>query len=396
MIKLLAKIFIKNNNDFNNPQVRRHYGILCGAVGIVLNIFLFCGKLFAGFIAKSVAITADAFNNLSDAGSSIISMIGFKMAGKKPDAEHPFGHGRIEYIAGLIVSMLIILMGFELASSSINNIISPEKTEYSTISLIILCVSILVKLYMIIFNKDIGNKISSPTMKATAADSLSDVIASCVVLVSILVSVILEKYFNYQLKFSLDGYAGLVVSLFIFNSGFTSAKETLEPLLGQAPSKELVESIEKTVMAHQQIIGIHDLVVHDYGPGRMMISLHAEVDSKNDFYTVHDIIDNIEVEVCNKFSCDCVIHMDPIETDNEQLNQMKSFVKEVIKNINPELSIHDFRFVPGKTHTNLIFDIVLEPSFIGKEEELRNLICTKIKEQNPEYNCVIKFDIKYS
>ena len=396
MIRLLAKIFIKNSNDFNNPQVRRYYGILCGAVGIVLNIFLFCGKLFAGFIAKSVAITADAFNNLSDAGSSIISMIGFKMAGKKPDAEHPFGHGRIEYIAGLIVSMLIILMGFELASSSIHNIINPEKTDYSILSLIILCVSILVKIYMIIYNKNIGNKIASPTMKATAADSLSDVISSCVVLLTVLITVALEKYFDIKLSFSLDGFAGLAVSIFIFYSGFSSAKETLEPLLGTTPSKELVENIEKTVMAHQQIIGIRDLVVHDYGSGRMMISLHAEVDSKNDFFTVHDIIDNIEVEISNKFSCDCVIHMDPIETDNEQLNQMKSFVKDVVKNINPELSIHDFRFVPGKTHTNLIFDIVLEPSFIGKEEELKNLICTKIKEQNSEYNCVIKFDIKYS
>lgn len=396
MIRLLAKIFIKNSNDFNNPQVRRYYGILCGTVGIVLNIFLFCGKLFAGFIAKSVAITADAFNNLSDAGSSIISMIGFKMAGKKPDAEHPFGHGRIEYIAGLIVSMLIILMGFELASSSIHNIINPEKTDYSILSLIILCVSILVKIYMIIYNKNIGNKIASPTMKATAADSLSDVISSCVVLLTVLITVALEKYFDIKLSFSLDGFAGLAVSIFIFYSGFSSAKETLEPLLGTTPSKELVENIEKTVTAHQQIIGIHDLVVHDYGPGRMMISLHAEVDSKNDFFTVHDIIDNIEVEVSNTFSCDCVIHMDPIETDNEQLNQMKSFVKDIVKNINPELSIHDFRFVPGKTHTNLIFDIVLEPSFIGKEEELKNLICTKIKEQNSEYNCVIKFDIKYS
>jgi cation diffusion facilitator family transporter len=395
MIKLLAKIFIKNNNDFNNPQVRRHYGILCGAVGIVLNIFLFCGKLFAGFIAKSVAITADAFNNLSDAGSSIISMIGFKMAGKKPDAEHPFGHGRIEYISGLIVSMLIILMGFELASSSINNILNPEKTDYSLLSLIILCVSILVKIYMIIYNKNIGNKISSPTMKATAADSLSDVISSCVVLLTVLVTVALEKYFNIQLSFSLDGFAGLAVSIFIFYSGFSSAKETLEPLLGTAPSKELVENIEKTVLTHEQIIGIHDLVIHDYGPGRLMISLHAEVSSKNDFFEIHDVIDNIEVEIANKFSCDCVIHMDPIETDNEPLNQMKSFVKDVVQNINSELTIDDFSFVPGNTHTNLIFDIVLESSFIGKEEELKTMICTKIKEKNHEYNCVIKFDLKY-
>ena len=395
MIKLLATIFIKNKNDFSNPQVRRKYGILCGATGIVLNFFLFCGKLFAGFISKSVAITADAFNNLSDAGSSIISMIGFKMAGKKPDAEHPFGHGRIEYISGLIVSMLIILMGFELASSSINNILNPEKTDYSLLSLIILCVSILVKIYMIIYNKNIGNKISSPTMKATAADSLSDVISSCVVLLTVLVTVALEKYFNIQLSFSLDGFAGLAVSIFIFYSGFSSAKETLEPLLGTAPSKELVENIEKTVLAHEQIIGIHDLVIHDYGPGRLMISLHAEVSSKNDFFEIHDVIDNIEVEIANKFSCDCVIHMDPIETDNEQLNQMKSFVKDVVQNINSELTIHDFRFVPGNTHTNLIFDIVLESSFIGKEEELKTMICTKIKEKNPEYNCVIKFDLKY-
>ena len=395
MIKLLASIFIKNKNDFSNPQVRRHYGILCGAVGIILNIFLFCGKLFAGLIAKSVAITADAFNNLSDAGSSIISMIGFKMAGKKPDAEHPFGHGRIEYISGLIVSMLIILMGFELASSSINNIINPEKTDYSFLSLIILCVSILVKIYMIIYNTNIGNKIASPTMKATAADSLSDVISSCVVLLTVLITVALEKYFNIQLKFSLDGFAGLAVSIFIFYSGFSSAKETLEPLLGSVPSKELVENIEKTVLAHEQIIGIHDLVIHDYGPGRLMISLHAEVSSKNDFFEIHDVIDNIEVELAKKFSCDCVIHMDPIETDNEQLNQMKQFVKDVVQNINSELTIHDFRFVPGNTHTNLIFDIVLESSYIGKEEELRTLICSKIKETKPEYNCVIKFDMKY-
>lgn len=387
MINLLIKLFIKDKDNLKNPDVRRKYGILCGGTGIAFNVFLFLGKILVGLFSKSVAVMADAFNNLSDAGSSIITMIGFKLAGKKPDAEHPFGHGRIEYISGLIVSMLIILMGFELATSSIKSIIHPEEVTYNISAIIILVVSILVKLYMVFYNKKIGKKISSSAMEATAIDSLSDVIATSVVLLS----VIIAKFTSIHI----DGYAGLVVALFILYSGFCAGKETIEPLLGTPPEPGLVEEIEETVKKHPEIIGVHDLVVHDYGPGRLMISLHAEVSSHNDFFAIHDVIDNIEVEVSKKFTCETVIHMDPIDTDNHMLENIKQFVKQIVLDINQNLTIHDFRMVPGKTHTNLIFDVVLDDSLKMTEEELRQTIIENVRKEHSDYNCVIKFDLKY-
>lgn len=387
MINFLAKLFIKDKDNIKNPDVRRKYGILCGATGIGFNVFLFLGKFFVGIFSKSVAVMADAFNNLSDAGSSIITMIGFKLAGKKPDAEHPFGHGRIEYISGLIVSMLILLMGFELATSSIKSIIHPEDVTYNFSAIIILIVSIVVKLYMVFYNKKIGKKIESSAMTATAIDSLSDVIATSVVLIS----VIIAKFTSIHI----DGYAGLAVALFILYSGFCAGKETIEPLLGVPPEKELVEDIESTVMKHPEIIGVHDLVVHDYGPGRLMISLHAEVSSHNDFFAIHDVIDNIEAEVSEKFTCETVIHMDPIDTENRQLEGIKEFVKQIVLGINKNLSIHDFRMVPGNTHTNLIFDVVLDESLKIPQEQLRQEIINTVHKSHPEYNCVMKFDMKY-
>lgn len=309
MFGLLSKIFIKNRDDLKNPAVRRAYGILSGTLGIVLNILLFAGKLTAGLISGSVAIVADALNNLSDAGSSVITLIGFRMAGQKPDKGHPFGHGRIEYISGLIVSMLIILMGFELGKSSVEKIISPGETEFSVVAAVILAVSVLVKLYMCCYNGKVGKKISSPAMKATATDSLGDCISTMVVLICMFIT----KFTS----FDLDGICGAAVALFIFISGLRAAKETINPLLGVPPTDEFVDEIGETVMSHKGVLGFHDLIVHDYGPGRRMISLHAEVPADEDLLKTHDMIDNIEKELSAKLGCDAVIHMDPIETDDK-------------------------------------------------------------------------------
>ena len=289
MIKLLAKLFISDSNNTKSPEVRRKYGVLCGACGIALNVLLFALKLFVGTVSGSVAVTADAFNNISDAGSSAVTMVGFRLAGKKPDPEHPFGHGRIEYISGLIVAMLIFVMGFELITSSINAIISPEPTEINILSVGILVFSIIVKLYMFFYNRSCGKKIGSAAMNATASDCIGDAIATFAVLVSLIVS-----HFTGLL---IDGYVGLLVALFILFAGYNAAKETIEPLLGMPPEKEFVDEIEELVLSHKPIIGTHDLILHDYGPGRRFLSLHAEVPMDEDILFIHDVVDNVEIEI---------------------------------------------------------------------------------------------------
>lgn len=387
-MKLLIRIFIKNHENVNDPQVRSKYGILAGAAGIFLNILLFAGKYLAGVLSGSIAITADAFNNLSDAGSSVITLAGFKLASKKPDSDHPFGHGRMEYITGFIVSALIILMGFEIAKSSVEKIINPQKTEVGVLSVIILAVSILIKVYMAFYNRRIGKKINSSAMAATASDSLSDSIATLVVLLSMIIF-----YFT---QINIDGYCGVIVSLFIFKAGISAAKETLSPLLGQPPALEFVKQIEELVLAHDTIIGIHDLIVHDYGPGRVMISLHGEVSGSENIYVLHDEIDNIEKELEERLGCMAVIHMDPVAVDDERINEYKDKVNRAIKAFDGSLAMHDFRMIYGPTHTNLIFDIVVPFEYRLSDDEVKKKMSELVKDIDENCFAVVTVDKDYT
>lgn len=381
MITLLSRIFVRQTEEMER---RKAYGTLCSIVGICLNIVLFAGKYMAGLLSGSVAITADAFNNLSDAGSSIITLIGFLFAGKEPDLEHPFGHGRFEYLSGFLVSIAIILMGFELMKSSVAKIIHPEQIDTSYVALGILAASILVKFYMALYNKKGAKIYNSPAMDATAVDSLSDSVATTVVMITMLI-------FRFT-GINLDGYCGVIVAGLILYAGYQSVKDTVSPLLGVAPDEEFVDEIEKLVMEFPHVEGVHDLVVHDYGPGRMMISLHAEVPGNEDIYVLHDEIDRIERELKVKLQCEAVIHMDPIEVDNEELKRVKQQVKEKIKEWKEEITIHDFRMVPGVTHTNLIFDVVVTYDMGLKEQDVIEKVQGLIREINPLYIGVIQVD----
>lgn len=387
MITLLSRWFIRDRDHVTDPAVRRAYGQLCGLTGIGLNVLLFIGKFLAGTISGSIAITADAFNNLSDAGSSVITLLGFRLAGRKPDPEHPFGHGRIEYISGLIVSGLILLMGAELAKTSFDKILHPAAVDFSVIAMVILAVSILVKLYMSLYNRQIGKKINSAAMAATAADSISDAISTSAVLAAMLVA-----------KFSglmIDGYVGMIVAVLILISGVKAAKETIAPLLGQAPETEFVQQIERIVMSHPPICGIHDLVVHDYGPGRVMISLHAEVPAGGDMLELHDVIDNAESALRRELNCEAVIHMDPIVTDDGITSELRAKVSELVKTIDERITIHDFRIVPGNTHTNLIFDAVV-PFDIGiSAQEVSERISRLVSEMDSNYFAVVLVEHSY-
>lgn len=388
MITFLSRLFIKHREDTSSPRVRTAYGILCGIVGICLNLLLFAGKLFAGILSGSIAATTDAFNNLSDAGSSIITLTGFKLAGQKPDSEHPFGHGRFEYIAGLVVSMIILLMGFELLKTSFEKIIKPEEMEFNLLAMIIFIMSIAIKGYMAFYNNHVGKKISSSAMKATALDSFSDIAATTAVLISMLL--------NYFVHINVDGYCGAIVAIFIMFAGIKAAKETISPLLGQPPEEEFVNKIQEIVLAYDGIVGIHDLIVHDYGPGRVMISLHAEVPASSDIWEAHDMIDNIEKELTKKLNCSAVIHMDPIETDNEVTIKAKEEVIRLLTDYDQRISIHDFRMVVGNTHTNLIFDAVVPFDFIGTDNEIREKLAGIIHSSNSSWYAVITIDKSYT
>ncbi len=381
MVSILAGIFIKNREDVKNSQVRQKYGILCGTVGIFLNLLLFAGKFLAGTMSRSISITADAFNNLSDAGSSVITLIGFRMSGAEADVDHPFGHGRIEYISGLIVSGAILIMAFELIKTSVTKIIHPEPVEFSMLAVVILIISIGVKLYMTYYNRTIGKKIESAAMAATAMDSLSDCCATAVVLAA----AIIGKITGLQI----DGYCGVLVGIVIFAAGISAARETLNPLLGQPPEKEFVDEIEALVMKYPEVIGTHDLIVHDYGPGRLMISLHAEVPAEGDILKLHDVIDNIEQELRRELKCEAVIHMDPVVTRDQAVSKLKNQMKEVLKAIDETISMHDFRVVAGPTHTNLIFDIVIPFGYKVKDEELIEIIQKKTRENIGENHFVV-------
>ena len=389
MIKLLARIFIKNPKEYSNPSVRQQYGVLCGGLGIVLNLVLFAGKFVVGSIAGSVAFIADAFNNLSDAGSSIIELLGFKLSSRKADPEHPYGHGRMEYISGLVISFLVLLMGVELFKSSVQSILHPQPVNISNLSIVVMCIAICVKLYMMYYNFSLAKKIDSATLRATALDSQNDAIASSVVIIAFLTA----KYAKITLP--VDGIAGVVVSVFILFGGISSVKDTMAPLLGDAPEPEFIKSIEADVMKHSPICGIHDIVVHDYGPGRLMISLHAEVPGDLDVFEAHELIDDVEVEIATKYNCHVVIHSDPVDLKNERLTELKAAVIEIIKTIDSEMKIHDVRIVPGEMHSNLIFDVLKPFSCKLSDEELRSVISTQVHNKYSDINCVITVDSPY-
>ena len=387
MISLLAKWLIPNREQVEDGAVRRAWGALCGFVGIGLNILLFAGKLVAGTLSGSIAITADAFNNLSDAGSSVVTLLGFRLAGKKPDAGHPFGHGRLEYVSGLIVAGLILLMGAELAKSSVDKILHPEAVTFSWLAAGILLASIGVKLYMYLYNRAVGKKIKSAAMSATAADSLSDTAATS----AVLLAMVIGKLTNVQL----DGWVGLVVALFILWSAVQAARDTISPLLGQAPDPLLVKEIESLVMGHDTVVGIHDLVVHDYGPGRCIISLHAEVPADRQVLELHDVIDNIEEELAQKLHCEAVIHMDPVVVGDPTVTALHQQVAALVKTIDPRISIHDFRMVPGQTHTNLIFDAVIPFDDRLTRLQVAERIRQMVSEMAGDYRAVVKVENSY-
>lgn len=387
MIKLLIKLFVKDPENITDLKTRERYGVFAGYLGIVCNILLASAKLVVGIISNSISVTADAVNNFSDCASSLVTVISFKLAALPPDDEHPFGHGRFEYIASLIVSFLVLFMGFELTRSSVAKILNPEPVVFHTISLVILIASVLVKLWMSLSYKFIGKKIDSQTMRATATDSRNDSLATLAT-----VGVMVFSIFS---DIPIDGYVGLLVAVFIIFSGITLLKETVSPLLGEAPDPETVKSIEEKVLSYDGIVGIHDLVFHNYGPGRSFVSLHAEVPANRNILESHDTIDRIEHDVANEMQLEIVIHMDPLIVDDERVNQLRGETLALVKKIDERLSIHDFRVVDGPTHTNLIFDVLMPHKFGRSAVALTDEITVKLKELNPNYFAVITVDTSY-
>ena len=388
MIEFLLRKFVKDYQNVKDPAVRERYGTLSGAVGIVLNLMISLGKFTAGVITSSVAVTADAFNNLSDAASSLVTLVGFRLAGQKADDDHPFGHGRIEYLAGLAVSVAILLVGVELAKSAVGKILHPEAVSFSPLSAGILAASILVKLWMYVFNRTLSRRIESAAMAATAADSLSDCVATSAVLLGLLV--------GHFADLSIDGWVGVVVAAFVFKTGWEAAKDTISPLLGQPPDPALVSGIRETVLEHPEVRGVHDLIVHDYGPGHIMASLHAEVSIDADMAATHDVIDNIERELGSKYHIMATIHMDPIATDDSLVNARRDEMLELARQIDPEITLHDFRMTEGPTHTNLIFDLVVPRKCPMSDGEVRQEMARLARVRNSRYLTVIQIDHPYT
>lgn len=388
MTNLLIRLFIKNADATEKTEVRTAYGKLSGFVGIVCNLLLFAVKLAVGTISGSVSITADAVNNLSDASSGIISLLGFKLAAKPADADHPYGHARYEYLSGLLVAVLILLIGVELLKSSFAKVLSPTSVSFSWITVAILAISILVKLWLSLFNKKLGKKIRSRTLIATAADSRNDVISTASVLLAMVVS--------HYAHFELDGYVGIAVALFILYSGIGLIRETLDPILGSAPDPDFVEEIRAKIMANPGILGTHDLMVHDYGPGNQFASVHVEVAAEADVIQMHDLVDNIERSFLKDYGLHMVIHMDPIVTADEAIGDLRRCLAEKVAEIDENLSIHDLRVVPGTTHTNLVFDCVVPHGFSMPNAELRERISEAAKELDPNYFCVITIESSFA
>lgn len=384
MTNLLVKLFVKNYKDIFNPNVRKSYGTLSGSVGIFCNLILFFCKLMAGIFSGAISVIADAFNNLSDAASSIITIIGFKLADKPADNDHPYGHGRYEYLSGLLIALLIILTAFELFKTSIDKILNPEDVVFSLFPFIILIFSIVIKMWMALFNRKLGNKLNASAMIATAADSLSDCIATSAVLISLIIGVVFD--------INIDGFAGILVALFVFKAGIDAANDTLKPLLGQAPNPAFVKALENDILESGKIKGVHDMHIHDYGPGRVIVSLHAEIPASMNVMEAHDIIDSTEEKIKKKHKCDISIHMDPIETENKTINNLRETVSKIIKNINPALDFHDFRITNGPERTNLIFDLEVPFGFEMKDNDIIRQINQEIKKINTKYYVIVKVD----
>ena len=375
--------FCLGQGDKNSPETRRRCGTMAGGIGIFLNILLFLGKLLAGLITDSVAMVADAVNNLSDAATSVVTLVGFRLAGQEADADHPFGHGRVEYVTGLIVALAVLLMGVEVGRSSLDALIHPAPIQSTPVALVILAAAIAVKLWMFFFNRSLGRAIGSAAMEATAADSLSDAASTSVVLLSALLGRLVS--------FPIDGLAGLAVSLLILKTGWEAARDTLDPLLGRPMDPELAADIDKLVLGHDKILGIHDLVYHDYGPGRAMMSLHAEVPADGNLLEIHDIIDHIERELKSKHHIETVIHMDPVVCD-ERTAALRAQVAQLAAQIDPSFTIHDFRITAGPIHTNLIFDLVTPHSCQLSDDQVRTQLSRKIKELSDHYFPVIQVE----
>lgn len=384
LTSFLVNLFVKNKDKVSDPKTRSAYGTLSSVVGIILNLLLSLAKLTIGTLFGSIAITADATNNLSDAGSQIVSFISFKISAKPADRDHPFGHARMEYVASMIVSFLILHVGFDLMSESVRKVFSPEPVEFSPVIIVVLSLSVICKLWLALFNRKIGKKISSSVIKATAADSLSDAVATAAVLVSIIVS-----YFT---GFNTDAYMGIAVSVLIFVAGIKILNDTKNSILGSAPEPEVIDGICEIVGRYTDILGIHDMTVHNYGPGNTIASFHAEVDGSKDVFYTHDVIDTAENTIYAELGVRTTIHLDPIVTDDEQVNELRRRVGELVKEIDERLSIHDFRFVPGHTHSNLLFDVCAPFEVKMSDRELKDKVSEAVSRIDANYFAVITVD----
>lgn len=388
MGKLLIRIFVKDHENTDDPRVRERYGKFAGVVGIVSNLILCIMKILIGLVSRSIAIIADGINNLADASSSIITLVGFKLASQPEDEDHPYGHARIEYLTGLFISIVIIVIGLQLLRTSIDKILHPDPLEFSCLTIIILVAAILIKLWQSLFNRSIGRKIRSVTLMATAADSRNDVISTSVVLISVIVG----KFTGIQI----DGYMGCLVALFIIWSGIQLVRETTSPLLGEAPDQELVDSIAEIVKKEPGVLGIHDLMVHNYGPGKIFASMHIEVDADGDLMESHDMIDNIEKRIKDELHVEFVVHMDPVKTDDPLITKMKKIIADALLPLDGVDNIHDFRIVPGPTHTNIIFDVVLAADCSLSEKEITGIAAEAARSVDNDFYVVITFDHAYT
>lgn len=387
MTDLLIKIFIKDSKNIGSPQVRAKYGMLSGFVGVAVNAILCIIKFAIGAITGSIAITGDAFNNLSDAGSSVVSLLGFKLASKPADKEHPYGHGRLEYLCGMGVGALILFMGYELIKSSISKIIKPDETVFSWVAVIVLAASILGKIWLAVFNKKIGKAINSETVDAVATDSINDIIATT----ASIIALILSRYFSIPF----DGIFGVIVSCFVLYAGFGVFKSTISPLLGQPPTEETVREIEEKILSYDGILGVHDLIIHDYGPGRCFVTAHAEVSSETDIMQSHDLIDVIEQDISAQTGYTITLHMDPLVENDETITAAKAMVNQIVTEIEPTLSIHDFRLVSGPHHTNLIFDLVIPFTVKTDSSAIIGRINAELEKHDKNYYAVITVDRTY-
>lgn len=387
MTDLLIKLFIKDNKNASNLKVRGKYAMLASITGIVLNIFLSISKLVVGIIAGSMSIISDALNNITDAGSSVITMVGFRVSQKQSDSDHPWGHGRMEYITGFIVDILIILVGIELFKSSIDKIIHPEIPDITNITLILLLVAILAKLWLFLFYNKIAKIIDSSALKSSAYDSISDTVSTFVVFISAIVS----RFFG----ITIDGYVSLLVSGFILFTGFKATKEMIDILIGTKPDPEFIKEIYEFIKNYPEIVGVHDIMVHDYGPGRKIVSFHAEVPANSDICKAHDVIDRLEQDMNDKFGCIVTIHMDPIVVGDEEINKMRAIVEKIVSEIDEEFSIHDFRMTDGGERINLIFDLVVTNDKKYKDEEIEKIVKEKIHSLDKNYYAVVKVEYSF-